>query len=308
MRALYFLLTACALNAQTSLPSLIESAHHNERIESYSQQSSAASLGYESAKYSYFPRIDGFGNASFVDRTGGFDAKQSYNAGLKGEFIVFDGFKRENLIDQNKALKNAAKHTLLAAKKEISLEVIKHYFELQNTLDEIETLSVMQDQLEAQLVRLEKFKSVGLASEDALMRMGSELSNVHYKMEDLRYQYEHQKSNLELMSNQVIGDLSPSEILPPKETKTQELDQLNALKYSRDAKVHEAQMRDAQNLPTLKLEDQYTINEYYNDPIAQMRVSQQNKFIASLTINLVDFSSASLSKQALIGTSASAKQ
>ena len=301
MRALYFLLTACALSAQTSLlPSLIESAQHNEQIESYSQQSSAASLGYESTKYSYFPRIDGFGNASFVDKTGGFDAKQSYSAGIKGEFIVFDGFKRENLIDQSKALKNAAKYTLNGAKKEISLEVIQRYFELQNTLDEIQTLSTMRDQLEAQLSRLEKFKSVGLASEDALMRMSSELSNVHYKMEDLRYRYEHQKSDIERISNQVLGDLSPSEIIPPKETKTQELDKLTALKYSRDAKIHEAQMRDSHNLPTLKLEDQYTINDSYNDPMAQMRVSQQNKFIASLSINLLDFSSASLSKQALM--------
>ena len=300
MRIIYLLMASYALHAQTTLPSLIDSAQNNERIESYQQQSSAAKLGYESAKYAYFPRIDGFGTASFVDRTGGFDAKQSYSAGVKGEFIVFDGFKRENLLDQNKALENAAKHNLDGAKKEISLTVIKQYFEFQNTMDEIQTLNTMRDQLEAQMVRLEKFQSAGLVSEDALMRMRSEVSDVHFKIENLNYQADRQKADLETISNQKITDLSESNVLAPKEIKIQELDKINALKYSRDAKMHEAQMRDAQNLPTIKLEDQYTFNDYYKDPIAQMRVDQQNKLIASLSMNLIDFSSASLSKQALV--------
>ncbi len=300
MRIIYLLMASYALHAQTSLPSLIDSAQHNERIDSFQQQSNAAKLGYNSAKYSYFPRIDGFANASFVDKTGGFDAKQSYSAGVKGEFTLFDGFKRENLLDQNKALENAAKHNLNGAKKEISLSVIKQYFELQNTLDEIQTLQSMRDQLEAQLIRLEKFKTAGLASEDALMRMRSEVSDVHFKIENLHYQADRQKADLETISNQKVIDLRDSVVLAPKDIQNQELDKINALKYARDAKIHEAQMSDSQNLPTIKLEDQYTFNDYYNDPIANMRVDRQNKIIASLSMNLIDFSSASLSKQALM--------
>lgn len=300
MRILYLIMASYALHAQTSLPSLIDSAQHNERMESYQQQSLAATLGYESAKYSYFPRIDGFGSASFVDNTGGFDAKQSYSAGVKGEFTVFDGFKRENLLDKNRALENAAKHNQEGAKKEISLNVIKQYFELQNTMDEIQTLITMRDQLQAQLVRLEKFKTVGLASEDALMRMRSEVSDSDFKIENLHYQADRQKADLETITNQKIGDLSESSVVAPKEIRTLELDKINALKYSRDAKIHEAQISDAQNLPTIKLEDQYSFNDYYKDPIADMRVDHQNKITASLSMNLIDFSSASLAKQALM--------
>lgn len=300
MRIFYLLIASYALHAQTSLPSLIDSAQHNERIDSFHMQSISTKLGYDSAKYSYFPRIDGFANASFVDKTGGFDAKQSYSAGVKGEFILFDGFKRENLLDKNKALENAAKHNLYGAKKEISLSVIKQYFELQNTLDEIQTLNTMRDQLEAQLLRLEKFKTAGLASEDSLMRMRSEVSDVYFKIENLQYQYDRQKGDLETICNQKISDLIDSVVVAPKDIQNQELDKINALKYSRDAKIHEAQMSDAHNLPTIKLEDQYVFNDYYNDPIAAMRVDRQNKIIASLSMNLIDFSSASLSKQALM--------
>lgn len=300
MKIVYFLALASTLYSETSLISLIDSAQHNERIESYIHQSNAAVLGYESAKYSYFPRIDGFGSGTFVDNTGGFDAKESYSAGVKGEFILFDGFKRENLLDQNRALEKVAKHNLESAKKEVSLQVIKVYYEFQNTLDEINTLNRMAEQLEAQLIRLEKFKIAGLASEDSLMRMRSEVSDTHFKIENLHYQADRQKADLEILTNQTISELAEAEILPPKEVQIQELDKLNSLKYARDAKIHEAQLSDSQNLPTIKLEDQYSFNDYKNDPIADMRVDQQNRFIASVSMNLIDFSAASSAKQALL--------
>ncbi len=299
MRILYFFMTACALHAQT-LPSLIDSAQNNERIQSYTQQTTVAKMGYESAKRSYFPRVDGFVNASYVDRTGGFDAKQTHSAGIKGEFIVFDGFKREYLLSQNKALENAAQHQLHAAKKEVALSVIERYFELQNTFDEIETYQAAYEQLQAQLSRLEKFKTAGLASEDALMRIRSELSDASYRIEDLRYQADRQKSELETLTSQPITTLSPAEVLVPADVPVQEPDTLIALRYSRDAKRDEAHQQDTANLPTLKLEDHYTFYDYRHDPIAQMRVDHQNKFIASVSMNLIDFAAASTAKQALM--------
>lgn len=299
MKIFYFLFVASALSAQ-NLSALIDSAQRNEQVESLIHQASAAKLGYESAKYSYFPKIDGFGSATYVDKTGGFDAKQSYTAGVRGELVVFDGFRRENLLDQNKALEYAAKYTVEGAKKEIALSVIRQYFEYQNTLDEIQTLRSVGEQLEAQLGRLEKFKSVGLASEDVLMRMRAEVSELRFKIENLRYQADRQKADLEIITNQPIKELSESSILPPQEGAIQELDKLSAMKFSRDAKMYEAKMRDAHNLPALKIEDQYSFNEYDNDPIAAMRVNQQNRLSASLSMSLLDFSSASLAKQAVM--------
>ncbi len=300
MKLPLLLLISLTLYADTSLPSLIESAHRNEKIMSLEQRASAAALGHQSTKSSYLPRVDAFANASLVDRTGGFDAKRSAVAGVKAEMIVFDGFKRENTINQSDAFRNAASYDLLAGKKALTLEVIQRYFELQNTLDEIGTTILMRDQLSAQLNRLEKFRSAGLASEDILMRMRSELSNAQYGLEDLKYQADRQKGDLEIISNQKMSDLQPSRVIEPKRTKTEELDTLKALRYSRDAKQFEAKKTDAGYLPTIKIEDQYAYYDYYNDPIASMRVDTQNKLTASLTMNLIDFSSASTAKQALI--------
>lgn len=298
MRFLWFLVAACSLYAQ-NLPSLIDSALRNEQIESLEQRVIAARLNHQAAQRSYLPRIDAFTNGSFVDHTGGFDAKRSFAAGIKGEMIVFDGFKRENAINQNNALTAAARYNLSKGKKEVTLNVIHRYFELQNTLDEIHTRILMRDQLAAQLSRLEKFRIAGLTSEDALMRIRSEYSNAQYLLEDLNYQADRQKGDLETITNQKISDLEPSAVIEPSSIKTEEPDSLKALRYSRDAKRFEAEKADIGYLPTVKIEDQYGYYDYYNDPIASMRVRTQNKLTASLTMNLVDFSSASIAKQAL---------
>ncbi len=299
MKYIWLLLTAVALNAQTTLLSLIESAQHNEKITSLEHQASAAALSHQSAKSAYLPRVDAFANGSLVDRTGGFDAKRSGTAGVRAEMIVFDGFKRENAISQSNAVKNAAQYDLAAQKKGLALEVIQRFFELQNTLDAIETNGVMRDQLNAQLIRLEKFKSAGLASEDTVMRIRSELSNAQYVLEDLNYQAHRQKGDLEMISGQKISDLKSAFLIEPTLAQTQEPDTLKALRYSRDAKRFEAEKTDAGYLPTIKIEDQYSYYDYHNDPIAAMRVDAQNKFTASLMMNLIDFSSASTAKQAL---------
>lgn len=303
MRLLLLLFTALTLHADTTLLSLIESAQHNEQLDSLNEHANAAGLQHQAAKNSYLPRIDAFGNGSVVSPSGGFDAAQNYSAGLRGEYVVFDGFKRENKLDQTKALENAAKYHHSAGKKEISLDVIQRYFELQNTLEEIRTYSLVKGQLQAQLSRLEKFLSAGLASEDALMRIRSAFSNAEYQLEDLNYQRDRQTIDLETMTNQTLGTLTPVSVREPTISKNDELDSLKALKYSRDATTYQAQQSDSGFLPTVTVSDQYTVSHYVDDPIAAMRVNSQNKLTASLSLNLLDFSAASTAKQALIAQS-----
>ncbi|MGZ8548956.1 MAG: TolC family protein [Sulfuricurvum sp.] len=303
MRLLLLLFTAFTLHAHTTLLSLIESAQHNEQLESLNEHTNAAQLQYQATKNSYLPRIDALANGSLVSPSGGFDAAQNYSAGLRGEYVIFDGFKRENKLDQTKALENAAKYRHSAGKKEISLDIIQRYFELQNTLEEIHTYSLVKDQLQAQLSRLEKFLSAGLASEDALMRIRSAFSNAQYQLEDLRYQRDRQTTDLETMTNQTLGTLTPVSVREPTVFKNDELDSIKALKYSRDATTYQARQSDSGFLPTLTVFDQYTVSHYVDDPIAVMRVNNQNKLSMSLSLNLVDFSAASTAKQALIAQS-----
>ena len=286
MKLPLLLLMSLALYADTSLISLIESAHHNEKIVALEQRASAAGLNYQATKNSYLPRIDGVGYGDTVNKNGGFDASQSYNAGVRAEVVLFDGFQRENRFDETQSLKNAAYFNLNAGKKELSLNVIKRYFELQNTLEKIHTYTLVRDQLQEQLGRLEKFRMAGLASEDSLMRIRSALANADYELEDLGYQSDRQRADLETIANMPFTKLAPATIIEPQATPSEELDILKSLRFSRDATLYQAQQSDVGFFPTISVADQYMVYHYVDDPIAAMRVPDQNKLSLSLTVNL----------------------
>jgi outer membrane protein len=290
---------ACAY-ADTSLGMLIDAAHHNEKIKALQERAYSTSLTRQTVRGSYMPRVDLFGSGSFVSPVGGFDAAQSYYAGAKAEFLLFDGFKRENTFDQFAALENASAFNVSGGKKEMSLQVIRLYYELQNTLDEIQTYTKVQEQLEAQLARLQQFRSAGLTSDDVVLRLRASLANTVYEIEDLHYKSDQQKAELTLLTNLPIETLANSVLKEPTIVAKQELDSIKAMRLSTKATQLSADASDTGFWPTLSIADQYTVSKFVDDPIAAMRVENQNKFTLSATLNLLDFSTMSTKKQSLI--------
>lgn len=290
---------ACAY-ADTSLGMLIDAAHHNEKIKALQERAYSTSLTRQTVRGSYMPRVDLFGSGSFVSPVGGFDAAQSYYAGAKAEFLLFDGFKRENTFDQFAALENASAFNVSGGKKEMSLQVIRLYYELQNTLDEIQTYTKVQEQLEAQLARLQQFRSAGLTSDDVVLRLRASLANTVYEIEDLHYKSDQQKGELTLLTNLPIETLANSVLKEPTIVAKQELDSIKAMRLSTKATQLSADASDTGFWPTLSIADQYTVSKFVDDPIAAIRVENQNKFTLSATLNLLDFSTMSTKKQSLI--------
>jgi outer membrane protein TolC len=279
---------------------LIDAAHHNEKIKALQERAYSTSLTRQTVRGSYMPRVDLFGSGSFVSPVGGFDAAQSYYAGAKAEFLLFDGFKRENTFDQFAALENASAFNVSGGKKEMSLQVIRLYYELQNTLDEIQTYTKVQEQLEAQLARLQQFRSAGLTSDDVVLRLRASLANTVYEIEDLHYKSDQQKAELTLLTNLPIETLANSVLKEPTIVAKQELDSIKAMRLSTKATQLSADASDTGFWPTLSIADQYTVSKFVDDPIAAIRVENQNKFTLSATLNLLDFSTMSTKKQSLI--------
>ena len=290
---------ACAY-ADTSLGMLIDAAHHNEKIHALQERARSTSLTRQAVRGSYMPRVDMFGSGSFVSPVGGFDAAQSYYAGAKAEFLLFDGFKRENTFEQFSALENASMFNVSGGKKEMSLQVIRLYYELQNTLDEIHTYGKVKEQLEAQLARLQQFRSAGLTSDDVVLRLRASLANTVYEIEDLRYKSDQQKAELTLLTNLPIETLANSVVKEPTIVAKQELDSIKAMRLSTKATQLNAAATDTGFWPSLSIADQYTVSKFVDDPIAPIRVENQNKITLSATLNLFDFSTMSTKKQSLI--------
>lgn len=297
MKWYVLLIFSASAYAQVTLPQLIESALKNDRIQALQQQTRAAELNHQSVERSYLPRIDGFGNAAFVDRTAGFGARQTYTAGARAEVTLFDGFKRSHRLNEKNALKRAAYHSTEEEKKQISLRVISRYLDYENLQERIATLHTLKKRLDEQTKRLEKFYAAGLASEDLLLRIKAEEANAEYGLEDLKFILKQTASDLELLSSLPIDSLEPSRIKEPIVGTFYERDALKALAYERDASLSLAQQATSSYLPNITLEDTYTYYDYRHDTASFLRVDHQNTVQLSLRMNLIDFSLASLEKE-----------
>ncbi len=289
-----------ALYGDIKLSSLIDRAHNHREIAIEQSKLHQIKLERKSLSKSYLPRIDASGSAVYTDKTGGFDAKESYNATLSAELMLFDGFKRENRLSQMDSLSASQSHALSSAKKELSLEIIRLAIEYENSIDEKYALDALQEHLEAQHERLLRFKDAGLASEDMLLRIVSELKDVEYQQLQLRYLIEKQRLNIALVSGVSLHHHESIEIdiIEPKIYKKDDSDRLKSLQELKKAKLYESKSASGGLYPTIKLVDELSFNDYRGDSMADMRVRRQNKVLAVASMNLFDFGSESATAEA----------
>ena len=185
------------------LPTLIDKAQRNEQVQAYAQRAEAAAMGYKTVKSSYMPRVDLGASASFIDERGSIDVPETYKAYAEANFIILDGFKRKNLLDETSMTSTASRFDLAGFKKATSLQVIQLYFELQNVNADIDALEKNREQLHEQLERFKLFKSAGIATDEDVDRLDAAVADADYRITARRYETDALRSKLELLSASV---------------------------------------------------------------------------------------------------------
>lgn len=284
------------------LPTLIDRAQNNEQVQAYVQRAEASRQEYESVYSSYLPRVDLGGSASYLDEHGSFEVPETYKAFAEANFVILDGFKRENLLDEKTMRSEASRFDLEGFKKATSLEVIRHYFELQNVVSDIEALRKNREQLGEQLGRFRLFKGAGIATEEDVERLTAAVANADYQITARRYETDRLRSRLELLSGTPLdGEQAPQEIAMPAQTAPQRLDSLEAMRYRARALGYAAEQADSVYYPTIVLNDTYTWYDYENFQTAfpVQFPDKQNRLSVQASINLIDFGAAREQKQAI---------
>ncbi len=300
-RLMLFLLLGGTLLA-FDLPSLIEKAQHNEQVRAYAARAESARRGYDAAYDSYLPRVDLGGSASYIDERGSFDVPETYKAFASANFVILDGFKRKNLLDQKSMEAEAGRFDLEGFKKSVSLQVITLYFNLQNVLSDIEALEKNREQLHEQLGRFRLFERAGVATEEDVERLNAAVANADYKIAARQYEVDALRSKLELLSGAPLaGDPVPQRIEAPLVQTPKRLDRLKALDYRARALGYAAEQADSVYYPSLTLNDTYTWYDYenYHPSFPVEFADKQNRLTLHLGINLVDFGAAREHKEAI---------
>ena len=99
------------------LPTLIDRAQANEQVQAYAARAGAAGRELGAVKSSYLPRVDLGASASYLDERGSFDVPETYKAYAEANFVILDGFKRKNLIDEKRMASEAGLLDLKGFKK-----------------------------------------------------------------------------------------------------------------------------------------------------------------------------------------------
>ncbi len=314
MKKTLLLLSLSAFIYANELSSLIEKAQKNELVEIYKQKLKASQLEYDATGSAYLPRLDLGAAAQLTTPKGPLDAGQIYNAKLEASYVILDGFKRENLLDEKETLIKANEFNLEDAKKQVSKNVASLYFNLKNISSDIKALEQKKEQLVEQLAQQEKFFSVKLVTEDNVERIKAAVANVDYEIEAKKYFFDEARAKIFTLTNVLVEDADDSSLQEPLYDKEQTLDSLKSLKKQAEALKFKAEQADSAYYPTLVIKDELSYTHFADDsfddfklpaPPGQTSVSferqeAQNKLMLSFKMNIIDFSSASEIKQAIM--------
>lgn len=288
----------------SNLAQLIERAQQNELVEVYQQKLNASQQSYESVKSSYYPQLDLGASAQLTSPKGPMDAGQIYNVNAEASVVLLDGFKRENLLDEQSSLRRSSSYDLSQIKKQVSMEVATHYFNLKTIQADIAALKQKKEQLQEQLKRQEKFFRAKLTTEDNVERIRAAVANTDYEIESLLYSRDELVAKLYTLTNEVVDKVDEERIMEPALVEREELDSLRSLASQAEALRYKAEQSDSSNYPTIVLSDRYGYTQYQDDNLEEFpgfeRVNGQNVLMLNLSMNLWDFSAASEQRQAVM--------
>lgn len=290
------------LYATQELTRLIEAAHANELVDVYVQQSRVTSLSRESLKSSYLPRVDLGASANIVDEKGTIDVGQTYSAYAKASIMLFDGFKRENALDEYRSRIEKSEADLRGYKKALSLQVTQAYFDLLNVYSDIDAQEQSRKQLEEELKRQQRFFEARIVTQEEVERIHAALANARYEIVTLQYRADELASQLQTLTGIEISKLEGTQLMVPEFEEREELDSIASLRHQSRATAYAAEQSTASYYPSLSVEDTYSFYDYEDISTAFPidRVDKQNRLMVIASMNILDFSSASKQRESIL--------
>ena len=154
-----------------NLPELLSLAEANKHVEASRYELEAAKEKEYATKSGYLPSLSFGANQTYNQEESMLYPEKSRTGSAIVSFTIYDGGKREALFDQQQALVKSATFSLASVQNNTSLNVIYYYYNYISTLASKEATLQKMEQLEAERYRLEKFLSVGSATDDELQKI-----------------------------------------------------------------------------------------------------------------------------------------
>ncbi len=283
-----FLLTAQSLMC-ADLVSLLPNAKTNLRVESARLEIQKSQEMLDEAKTAYFPTVTATALYKKKDKAPAFEPNKIQGAELGAQISIFDGFRREALLDALHASMASATHSMAQEEQNVLMETIAAYYDY---LDTQERLSVNKEKKKEILSEVERFEILvknDLATTDILKSLIASKLESDYDEQNLKMLLEKHRKHLELLSATPIHEpLVYQELALPTLTTLERHDlqsdqaRVDILRNTEDRYTY---------LPSITLEAKHKYMEYSGyDTMGgtNLQPLNQNEITASLSMTLFD--------------------
>ena len=287
--ALVWLLVPAFIYAE-NLNELIDFALSNNKIVQSKQLTEGSKLkDVESSQNAYYPTVDAGGfYQNLNSRTPGV-AGDVYSGYAKVGVDLYDGGRKESIIEQKKALSNASKYDTISYKKSLQLDIVHDFFNIQSAKETLKALANKKSQLEAELSRMKKFYEVGSATKDEIDKLQAALSNSVYQIDSVKFQILSLKQMLGIKIGKSVENLENSTIVEPINIQKSVSDDIKTLIENSKSLEFTAKSLSSAYKPQVRLEDTFSLYDYGRSDMTHLEgLDNQNKFMLSFNIRIFD--------------------
>ena len=294
MKKVYFMfLTPLFLYSQ-NLEELVNLSINNKMVNASQQSLDSIKDEYKSVKSGYLPSLDVGATYATTNEETASVPKNSTKTYATLSYELYDGGKKFDTYDSYESTIKSGEESLQSLKNDISLNVITYYYNYLSYISQKEAKLKEIEQLDSQLTRLSRFLSVGTTTQDEVEKITSSLENSKVTLQEIELSIITILHNLEYITGQKVSIDTGSTIKESEnDLKSNSRFDLKSMEYSLDSKLSTANAQKSGYLPTITLDNTYTVYDrnydrnydgnYSNSP------DEQNILSANLKWNIFSF-------------------
>lgn len=285
--ALLFLLSQSLMCAD--LVTLLPSAKTNLRVQSARLEIQKSAAQLDEAKTAYFPTLTATALYKKKDKTPAFEPNRIQGAEIGAQISVFDGFRREALLDALHASMRSDTHSLAQEEQNVLMETIAAYYDYLDTQERLSVNKEKKNEILSEVKRFEILVKNDLATTDILKSLIASKLETDYDEQNFKMLLEKHRKHLELLSTAAIREpLVYRELAMPVFSTLERHDlqsdrsKIDILRNTEDRYTY---------LPSITLEAKHKYMEYSGyDTMGgtNLQPLNQNEITASLSMTLFD--------------------
>lgn len=282
--------------AQTnSLKTLVEHASkENELIKAKSISIKSKKFEVESAKSAYWPTVDVGGSYSELNPNSLVSPGKTTTGYASISIDVYDGGRKSALLSAKRYEEEAASFEKAAFEKSITLDIVRHYYNIKKYKANLHALEERSSELTEQIKRVKKFKASGLSTQEEVDKLQAVFDSNNYSMANTKLALVTSENNLQLLTGLSVKNLKNNHLKEPKNVEFEVFETIKMLEANANSIGEQANAIDSGYMPQVQLSDTYNKSNF-DDTVSipgfssdSLLVDSQNKLMLSVNMRLFD--------------------